>query len=56
MKPFFIPIAIRSIALATEAKNGKIRMRNAKFVGKRLAQDEFIDIKGNGAFCRTLRQ
>ena len=37
MKPFF-----NCIAIATEAKNGKIRTRNAKFAGKRLTQDEFI--------------
>jgi len=30
------------IAIATEAKNGKIRAQNAKFAGKRLTQDEFI--------------
>jgi len=36
VKPFF-----NCIAIATEAKNGKIRTRNAKFVGKRLTQDEF---------------
>ena len=36
-KPFF-----GCIAIATEAKNGKIRARNAKFVGKRLTQDEFL--------------
>ena len=35
-KPFF-----GCIAIATETKNGKIRTRNAKFVGKRLTQDEF---------------
>ena len=37
MKPFF-----NCIAIATEAKNGKIRTRNAKFAGKRLTQDEFL--------------
>jgi hypothetical protein len=36
MKPFF-----NCIAIATEAKNGKIRTRNAKFAGKTLTQDEF---------------
>ena len=36
VKPFF-----NCIAIATEAKNGKIRARNAKFVGKILTQDEF---------------
>jgi len=30
------------IAIATEVKNAKIRTQNAKFVGKRLTQDEFI--------------
>jgi len=36
MKSFF-----GCIALATEAKNYKIRTQNAKFAGKRLTQDEF---------------
>jgi len=35
MKPFF-----GCIAIATEAKNGFIRTRNAKFAGKRLTQDD----------------
>lgn len=29
------------IAIATEAKNGKIRVQNVKFAGIRLTQDEF---------------
>jgi hypothetical protein len=42
MKSFF-----GCIAIVTEAKKGKIRTRNVKFVGKRLTQDEF-NIKSLG--------
>ena len=38
--------------MATEQKNGKIRVRNAKFVGKRITQDEFIAY--NSAFSSKL--
>jgi len=31
------------IAIALEAKNGHIRVKNAKFVGKKITQDEFIN-------------
>lgn len=40
MKPFFVCIAV-----AAKVKNGKIRVQNAKFAGKRLTRDEFIKLR-----------
>jgi hypothetical protein len=40
MKVFF-----GSIAIVTVLKNSEIRVQNAKFVGKRKTQDEFIALK-----------